>query len=317
MRYSDEIKLSMSVDFKVNLGNYESASVFVCLSGVPIGATEEDIEYAMDTAGLAWEVIRDKVRAQAEGLKQPDKPAPMSEVARQSRPAAAAVETHAYNDEAKRELSAWARGIGMDRYGWTLIESKRGAGSWHALFKAREVGCKTARQLMEYCIDGLNPSSVDAYDPFKDDEPGKSTSAPSAASTEQAAEPAAAGGEAEAQVLKVFRLSTSELRKVQAAAKRMKVDLVEVANKTSNKEFAALMTSIDPDWKLTLRPRDDSALLAKPSPHWVMSSSDSSEEWIEDTVQRLPYFDDGSAQAVAAISEKPVEGGEYDPFADE
>ena len=53
----------------------------------------------------------------------------------------------------------------------------------------------------------------------------------------------------EAEVLKVFRLSASELRKVQAAAKRMKVNLTEVAGKTSNKEFAALMTAIDPEWK--------------------------------------------------------------------
>lgn len=232
MRYSDEIKLSMSVDFKVNLGNYESASVFVCLSGVPVGATEEDIEYAMDTAGLAWDVIRDKVRAQAEGLKQPDKPAPRSEVARQSRPAAA-VEIPTYTDDAKRELSAWARGIGMDRDGWTLIENKRGAGSWHALFKGRDAGCKTARQLMEFCIDGLNPSSVDEYDPFKDEDAVAQASAVID----------------EVEVLSVFRLSASELRKVQAAAKRMKVDLIDVASKTSNKEFAALMTSIDPDYK--------------------------------------------------------------------
>lgn len=41
------------------------------------------------------------------------------------------------------------------------------------------------------------------------------------------------------------------------------------------------------------------------------------EEWVEHTVRALPYFDDGSAQAVAAVAEKPVEGGEYDPFADE
>lgn len=39
------------------------------------------------------------------------------------------------------------------------------------------------------------------------------------------------------------------------------------------------------------------------------------EEWIEDTIKRLPYYDDGSAQSVAAVAEKPVEGGEYDPFA--
>lgn len=41
------------------------------------------------------------------------------------------------------------------------------------------------------------------------------------------------------------------------------------------------------------------------------------EEWVENTVRKLPYFDDGSAQAVAAVAERPVEGGEYDPFADE
>lgn len=41
------------------------------------------------------------------------------------------------------------------------------------------------------------------------------------------------------------------------------------------------------------------------------------EEWVENTARALPYFDDGSAQAVAAVAERPVEGGEYDPFADE
>lgn len=41
------------------------------------------------------------------------------------------------------------------------------------------------------------------------------------------------------------------------------------------------------------------------------------EEWVEDTVKGLRYYDDGQSQAVATATEKPVEGGEFDPFADE
>lgn len=41
------------------------------------------------------------------------------------------------------------------------------------------------------------------------------------------------------------------------------------------------------------------------------------EEWVETTVRGLAFFDDGAAHLAAAVTEKPVGGGEYDPFADE
>lgn len=39
------------------------------------------------------------------------------------------------------------------------------------------------------------------------------------------------------------------------------------------------------------------------------------EEWVETTVRGLAFFDDGAAHLAAAVTEKPVGGGEYDPFA--
>ncbi|MBX7132580.1 MAG: ATP-binding protein [Fimbriimonadaceae bacterium] len=99
-----------------------------------------------------------------------------------------------------------------------------------------------------------------------DGEPGESTTGPTGSSTtpdadeddEQGNSDSTSAETAPAQVvdatltadsLKVYRLSPSELRKVHAAAKRMKVDLAEVSRRTANKEFAALMTAIDPEWK--------------------------------------------------------------------
>lgn len=160
MRYSDETKLSMSVEYKVNLGNYESASVFVCLSGVPVGATEDDIEECMDTAGLAWEIIRDRVRAQADEMKSPKPARPV----RRALPVVGS-----YSDDAKRELSAWARGVGLDKASWAAIQAQLGDGAWEALFKARDVRCSTLKEIMDYCIDGVRPPSIDEYDPFHDE----------------------------------------------------------------------------------------------------------------------------------------------------
>lgn len=41
------------------------------------------------------------------------------------------------------------------------------------------------------------------------------------------------------------------------------------------------------------------------------------EEWVEYEVKQLSFYDDGQSQQTSATSEKPVEGGEFDPFADE
>lgn len=94
-------------------------------------------------------------------------------------------------------------------------------------------------------------------------EPGESTtpvadeddgSGEATAGSTPTAQPAVSTALADADFLKVYRLSPSELRKVQAAAKRMKVDLGEVSRTTANKEFAALMTAIDPNWRAAEKP---------------------------------------------------------------
>lgn len=69
MNGDDGIRVAISVDLKVNLGNYESAAAFVSLSNIPVGASESDIEAALDTGKLAWSLIRDRAMVQAQELR--------------------------------------------------------------------------------------------------------------------------------------------------------------------------------------------------------------------------------------------------------
>lgn len=63
------IKISMSVSRKVNLGNYESGDVFLALSDVAVGSTEEEIEAALQTSKIVFDVLRAEVNAKAAVLK--------------------------------------------------------------------------------------------------------------------------------------------------------------------------------------------------------------------------------------------------------
>lgn len=51
-----EDKVTISVTRKKNLGNYESADVFICLTMSP-GATQEEITAALDTGKLMYSNI--------------------------------------------------------------------------------------------------------------------------------------------------------------------------------------------------------------------------------------------------------------------
>lgn len=57
-RIDDPIKVSVSATQKVNLGNYESAEIFTALSNIPTGATEEQIEAALETGELAFNYVK-------------------------------------------------------------------------------------------------------------------------------------------------------------------------------------------------------------------------------------------------------------------
>ncbi len=49
---------TVSMSRKVNMGNYESADVFVSLSGVRAGMTAEELAPLLDTTKVAWDLVR-------------------------------------------------------------------------------------------------------------------------------------------------------------------------------------------------------------------------------------------------------------------
>jgi len=51
-------KVTVTMEQKVNLGNYESASVGLILSGVPMGANEAYIDEMLDTGKIAYDRMR-------------------------------------------------------------------------------------------------------------------------------------------------------------------------------------------------------------------------------------------------------------------
>ena len=65
-----EPRVTISVDQKIYLGNYESASVGIILSSLPAGVTEAEIEALLDTGRLAYgkmvERLAEKVAARRE-----------------------------------------------------------------------------------------------------------------------------------------------------------------------------------------------------------------------------------------------------------
>lgn len=66
----EEMTVTVGVDMKVNLGDYESASASLFLSKVPVGATEEDIEKALDTAKVTFNLMKERLYEQVTQLRK-------------------------------------------------------------------------------------------------------------------------------------------------------------------------------------------------------------------------------------------------------
>lgn len=64
------LSLSVSVSRKINLGNYESADVFLSVSGVTAQTTEAEVDELLATTGkLAYSKIAAQVNARVGELK--------------------------------------------------------------------------------------------------------------------------------------------------------------------------------------------------------------------------------------------------------
>lgn len=53
-----EPRISVSINRKINKGNYESVDIFMALSGIEPGATEDEIEELLATGDRAFEILK-------------------------------------------------------------------------------------------------------------------------------------------------------------------------------------------------------------------------------------------------------------------
>lgn len=65
-----EPSLSLSVEMKVNLGNYNSVGAFVSMSGVTAETTEDEMDRLLSNGRVAWEKLRADLTEKVRQLKE-------------------------------------------------------------------------------------------------------------------------------------------------------------------------------------------------------------------------------------------------------
>lgn len=64
------IATSVSITRKVNLGNYESADVFMSISGITAETTRAQLEELIETQAEAYEVLKARVKERVLELRE-------------------------------------------------------------------------------------------------------------------------------------------------------------------------------------------------------------------------------------------------------
>lgn len=69
-QYPEELRVSVSISRKINLGDYESADIFMAVSNLEPGIGEEEIEEALLTGDQAIQVLKRHVAAQVKKARR-------------------------------------------------------------------------------------------------------------------------------------------------------------------------------------------------------------------------------------------------------
>lgn len=64
-----ELSTTVSVQHKVNLGNYESADVFVSVSGVTAATTEDELDEMVEVSKIVFKKIVGRLRRNIEAVR--------------------------------------------------------------------------------------------------------------------------------------------------------------------------------------------------------------------------------------------------------
>lgn len=62
-------RICVTMGQRVNLGNYESADVSICLSGIPLGASEELVAEMLATAKIAYRQIGERIKNEVREIR--------------------------------------------------------------------------------------------------------------------------------------------------------------------------------------------------------------------------------------------------------
>ncbi len=68
------LRVGVSISRKINLGNYESAEVWVSLTGIEAGTTQEEIQAALATGALAYDALKPAVVQKVKDLRKKEGP---------------------------------------------------------------------------------------------------------------------------------------------------------------------------------------------------------------------------------------------------
>ena len=66
---SPEPRIAVSVDMKLNLGNYESLGGSCILSGITAGATGSEVRELLDTADMTFRLIRERLETKLNDVR--------------------------------------------------------------------------------------------------------------------------------------------------------------------------------------------------------------------------------------------------------